>query len=106
MKAIKRPVAELDPMFFIPDGVDELNYAEDNDTSEEIMDEATGDAEVDTYSDPPVDDTDYPATPDIVSMLLPHNMRTSDTGAEVVDVVFEVDDIEGVTNYEVRVTKT
>lgn len=105
MKAIRRPATEIDPMFFIPDGVDELNYTEGNSTGEELVDEVSVDMDVDDYGDPPVDTTETPETPDILAMVTPHSMHTSDTGAEVVDVVFEVEDIAGVTNYEVRVTK-
>lgn len=91
-------------MFYIPEGVDELYYPEVNEVGEPD-EEIIVNVDVDEFGDPPVDDTDHPETPDILSMVNPQTLRRLDTGAEVVDVVFEVEDIAGVTNYEVRVTK-
>lgn len=97
-------------MFFIPEGVDELVYAEDESFlfNEEEMDEADA-AVLQEESDLDLpDEEDYadnPDAPQVLQVLNPQTLRTADTGAEVVDVVLEVDDIEDVTNYEVRVVK-
>lgn len=97
-------------MFFIPEGVDELVYSEEESISDEA-EESFADVDFlveEDLDDNQPDDTDYadnPDTPQILSVLAPQTIRTSSTGAEVVDVIFEVDDIEDVSNYELRVTK-
>lgn len=108
-RPIRRRQQAIDPMFFIPEGVDELVYSDEESVGGE---ESETFADVDISPDTDLDDnqpdeTDYagnPDTPQILS-IVSQTIRTSSTGAEVVDVVFDVEDIEDVSNYELRVTK-
>lgn len=115
-RAIKREPTALDPMFFIPEGVDELVYDEDlsyqantsaseGDVDDDLAEVEFNDDNVDYGSPDDVDYTDAPETPQIIGIIPPQVLRTGDSGAEVVDVILEVEDVDGVTNYELRVTK-
>lgn len=110
-RAVKRDTTPVDPMFFIPDGVDELYYTdhqliqssdetEESEDTEPFFDDT--DVQVD-YGDE-TDYSDAPETPQILG-IVSQTIRVNSTGNEVVDVVFEVDEVYGSTNYEFRVVK-
>lgn len=105
-KAIKRDEIALDPMFFIPDGMDEYVYI---DTEDLFLDE-DGQVEEEYLDDSFLvdDDTDYserPGVPKILGIVPPQVFRTTLAGNQVVDIVIEVEDIPGISKYEFRVTK-
>lgn len=101
---IRRETDDISPMFYVPDGVDELFYSDEQsvvDTEEdnepvEISDTFVSEDDINHY--------DGPETPDIIG-LTSQTVRTSNTGNQVIDVVIEVEDIPGIENYEFRVTK-
>lgn len=103
-RSVKRSESVIDPMFFIPEGTDEFVYTE---SEIEVVDDADNFAEIESSYDDGSDFADYsddPDTPDILGVIS-QTVRTSASGSQVVDVVIEVEDIEGIANYEVRVTK-
>lgn len=104
-RSVRREITQIDPLFPIPDGVDELVYRDDGEVSLlEILDDAG--LGVDDL-DGAFDDTNYendPDTPQIIGIVSQLVRRTS-VGNSVVDVIFEVEDIAGVTDYELRVTE-
>lgn len=108
-RPVKRSVTVLDPMFAIPAGTDEFRYSESDilytdDVEQEeglpddfVSDGSAGTDEFENYSEEP----DAPGILAVISQTL----RTSASGSQVVDMVIEVEDIEGAERYEVRVTK-
>lgn len=104
--SVKREVTALDPMFYIPEGVDEFVYEDENSWI----------PIVEPYEEPEIyfedtfvseDDLNYydgPETPDILGVV-EQIARTDETGRQVVDVILEVEDLPGVSNYEFRVTR-
>jgi hypothetical protein len=106
---VQRAVTEINPMFSIPDGVDELKYAEIAEDAElRAADDYTGTVETVVFTDM---DTDLPPeeiyidTPDIVGVIS-QVLRRSAGGNNVVDIIVEVDgDGAGISKYEFRVTK-
>lgn len=111
-KPVRTQTTEIDPMFFIPDGVDELQYGEGivvGENEEVDENEFEVDIDIDTSdSGEAEDDTDYangPETPTIFGIIPPQVIHMDTAGNEVVDVVFSVEDIFDATSYEIRVTK-
>lgn len=106
-KPVIRSKTELDPMFFIPEGVEELVYNDEFETTEPSEEEV--EVSYSDYSDEydVEDDNNYyegPATPEIIGVVS-QTIRRLPSGQQVVDVVIEVSDVAGAENYEVRVTK-
>lgn len=107
----------VDPMFYIPEGIDEDTWAyredadeitvdnEDTSLSEEASDEfGDVDSDVTIVDEGDASEDDAPMVIDnleVISQVL----RRANDGSQVVDIVVEVDDIPGITNYEFRVTK-
>lgn len=106
-----KPVASrdktvIDPAFYIPEGLEnEFVYAENTnyvsdeelDVSEFTSDEFVGDE----------DDFDNESTipvPDAPVVIL-QTIRTAPGGTQVVDVIVEVEDIPGVEDFELHVSK-
>lgn len=98
--------AVIDPNFFLPPGVIDMRYSTEQDVSSE--DDYTSDEEVDvTVVEVGVTDNSQADTltpPDNIT-IISQTVKISPDGHEVVDVVLEVDDIPGVTSYEVRLAK-
>lgn len=92
----RRGVSTIDPMFFIPEGVDELSYEGDNFFDEDVS------LDTSTVSGPD-EDEDGLEVPKITSIT--QKVRKTKAGMDVVDVIFEVQDIEGVKDFEIRVAK-
>lgn len=113
--SIKRDQHVLDPMFLIPDGMDEFVYDENEDTGgsdDDLEDDttiaATESGVVDDFEVVDEGDEGYNGggveTPEILG-IVSQTIRTKDDGSQVVDVIVEVEDIPGVSKYEVRVAK-
>lgn len=126
---IRTPEVTLDPRLFIPDGVIDIGVksseidpdlptpnpddTEDLDaTSGNSTDTpGTGDGGEVVYTPPtnndiPTEggDVDRLPTPQTL-VIVSQTIRIAPDGSSLVDVVVEVEDIPGVTNYDVRVTK-
>lgn len=105
--AAKRTQTAIDPMFFIPEGVDELVYDDtERNLDVEIVEEESEEIYDDVFlvDDTETSNTEAPETPDILSVI-EQTLRKTASGNQVVDVVVEVDDIPGISKYEFRVTK-
>lgn len=124
---IRTPEVNLDPRLFVPDGVIDLGVksseidpdlptpnVDDEDISEgstPSTDTGSGDGgdvvyQPPTNSDIPAESgtTDMLPTPQTIT-IISQTIRIAPDGSSLVDVVIEVEDIPGVTNYDVRVTK-
>jgi hypothetical protein len=103
-RPVRQRKSSVDPMFFIPDGVDELEYRE-----EEIFVESSEEDTIisaDVYEEPEfesdTDDSDLPGVPDIYG-IFSQTLRRNSSGSQVVDVVLDVEDMAN--QYDVRITK-
>lgn len=101
-RSVTRRKIEIDPMFFIPEGMDDFTYSDRNDLKPD--DFADNDPDITYDIDDGGDSTD-PQTPNILG-IDSQTLRRTAAGHVLVDVVLLVEDIEGVSNYEVRITKT
>lgn len=106
--ASKQPVV-LDPNFFAPPGVVDVRYINENETDgiypDDSEDTAGAENDIglpeDTVSDGTTDILQPPASVTIVSQTV----KVAADGKFAVDVVIEVEELPGVTNYETRLTK-
>lgn len=108
-KIIKKPEIVVNPNFFLPPGVVD---AREMDEEEFNLGGTKGDSGK-SYGDgsaPPVDIID--AGPPGVGLLPPfgidilsQEVRTTASGAQVVDVIIEFADIAGATGYDLRIGK-
>lgn len=90
----KRDEFVLDAMFDNPGDVDEFVYDENApDNSAEAFDIGVV-----------LDDEFGLPTPEILR-IISQDVRKNKKGDQIVDVIFEVQDIPGITKYEFRVTK-
>jgi hypothetical protein len=90
----KRAQTKINPMFHIPEGVDELIYQDFDPSDIYYYDTDTG--ENDFVGGIP--------TPHILGVI-EQTVRTLPSGTQVVDIVLEVEDIPGIEEFEVRVAK-
>lgn len=94
-KSVTQRVAEIDPMFYIPDDVEELRYKEPE--SIDFDDEQDPDSEADIFltsdtvlEDDSEEDLDYgPDVPAILSVA--QTFRRAPGGFNVIDATFEID---------------
>lgn len=101
----------IDPMFYIPEGMDDRvwAYQETPDVGEEPEDEDFSD-DFDVESDFSIIDEsdsegdDAPMAVDNLT-IISQTLRRAQDGTQVVDIVAEVDDVPGATKYEFRITK-
>lgn len=100
----------LDPMFYIPEGVDGFAYSEDetfeqndSDSGDSSVSDSFGDDGYEDFSTLPFEDG--PDTPEIIGIINPQRIRRTPSGQQVVDVIIEVTDVAAAANYEIRVTK-
>lgn len=110
----------LDPNFFLPPGVVDLRYINEEDVSDSMNDVSVdpsagdtldeiggavidvGDGEVlPTDGQPTTNYLQAPSTMSIVSQTV----KVAPDGRFVVDVVIDVEDVPGAANYEVRLSK-
>jgi hypothetical protein len=106
-KSVKREGTGVDPMFFIPEGVDELEYLDEESSlalAEDEDEEFFTFVDEESEDDSDVDYGDAPETPTILGIVPPQIIRMASDGSEVVDVVFEVEEVNA-DDYEFRVTK-
>lgn len=101
---------DFDPNLDIPIGLKNAREARLPDTTEDFPDPyADIDIQTETYEDEESeldeefvgDELAVPSTFEIISQTL----RTGPDGAQVVDVVVEVEDVPGAVKYEIRITK-
>lgn len=91
-RAVTQRAQEISHNFYIPEGLeDSFSYSE-NDGDDDDLDVPGG------FGNEGV------AIPDSL-VVISQTLRTLKNGQEVVDVVFEVENIPGATKYELRVTK-
>lgn len=102
-RAVKRSQSVVDPMFYIPEGTDEFVYSDEAVSVGDSLEETVID---DTFvgEDDYADYSDTPGVPDIMGVVS-QTIRTTAAGNQVVDLVIEVDAMEALSKYEVRVTK-
>jgi hypothetical protein len=124
---IRTPEVNLDPRLFIPDGVIDIGVKSSGidpenptDTPSATSAEAIEGVEVDDsgttddgevhYDEPsnlPVesgDEEDKLPTPQYIE-IVSQTIRIAPDGSSLVDVVINVEDIPGISNYDVRMTK-
>jgi hypothetical protein len=103
----------IDPRFDVPEGLDSFVY-EETTNPDELVTTPVGDSDViEIYTgEPSVEETDSddfthdaPPTPQEFS-ILSQTIHMSPDGRQLVDVEIEVEDIPGVIQIDVRVTKT
>lgn len=111
-RSAKRNEYVLDPMFQIPEGTDEFVYDENATiTEEETLDEffledgETGSVPDDTTL---IDDGGVegvgPRAPEAFA-IVSQTLRTAPGGQQVVDLIIDVTDVPGISEYEFRVTE-
>lgn len=105
----KQPVV-LDPNFFLPPNVVDVRYINDQDTAGFYGSDTVDDSDETVLEDPIVDPDDGTTTPNVIDApttmtIISQTVRVNPDGAFVVDVVIEVEDIPGIANYDVRLTK-
>ena len=104
------PPAEIDPNFYLPDGITNVHYATiDTSGSAEPIEGPDGTMQVvmyDLITDilPPAMGPPDLRPPDTCTVTS-QTVRVAPDGRFVVDVLLEIEDILGVANYDVRVTK-
>lgn len=112
---IRTPEVTVDPRLFVPDGVIDLNAKSketdpDNPTDIpelDVADETSGEGVVyDSFDDAGRDSTENDTLPapqyiNVVSQTV----RFGPDGSALVDVTVEVEEVPGVSNFEIRVTR-
>src|SRR5688500_14528032 len=98
---------EIDPRFFLPPNVIDLNYSDKTLPSSDAPDATVVEGSLSDAND--IEDISTPGgesilpPPDSVTFVSQTVKVTS--GGTVVDVVIDVEEISGVTQFEVRITK-
>lgn len=95
---VKRTKTEIDPTFFIPEGVDEIMYAEEDNIGEVFNEDYFLEGEIVT------EDSGRLPAPDTFKIISQDVYRKKGEG-RFVDIVAEVETIRGAVKYEIRVTK-
>lgn len=100
-----KQIVRVPPGVFIPDGVDDLKHVSQRAVDEDDgFDETSEMFETDvTYEDDSaVDDT--PPVPETF-VIISQTVRINADGSQVIDVVFETDDLPGTDQVEVKIVK-
>lgn len=101
---------DFDPNLDIPVGLKNARVAVSPNKTEDVPDpDADIDFQTETYIDEDSeldeefvgDELDVPGTFEIISQTV----RTGPDGSQVVDIVIDVEEVEGAVKYEVRITK-
>lgn len=106
---VQKTVKTLPNSFYIPDGVTEFEYGDVDDVF--VDGDTTTDENVSDLSDILVDYDVSVVLPDNLIpipenvTILSQTMRTAPGGQQVVDLIIQVDDIDGVDHFEPRATK-
>lgn len=114
-RPIRRDVETINPMFHIPEGVDELVYDDESLENSQYAEGTSEESEIvieeevvivlpETNTPEEEDTSGRPPAPRIIG-IVKQTLRTLKSGDERVDVVLEVEDIAGVDKYEFRVSK-
>jgi hypothetical protein len=110
------PPIEIDPNFFLPPDVVDMRYKEPDEENDSalVRDESTGEVVSVDYDEVGVSDIDGSESggsdsdalfpPDYVTVVS-QEVRVTGDGKFVVDVILDVEDIQGVIQYDVRLTK-
>jgi hypothetical protein len=100
----------IDPRFDIPEGLDSFVYDEPTEAELAALEEEDSDV-ITIYTGEPMDG-DYedvnheaPPTPEMFT-IVSQKIKMSPDGRQLVDVEIETEDIPGVRQLDVRVTKT
>lgn len=106
---VTQPPVKIDPNFALPPGITEVVYNTD-DGPEVSIDDDDEDITVTLFTDEePTMTADVPMTelqpPLFAQIVLPQKLYVSSDGRFAVDIIMEVDDVLGATNYDVRVSK-
>lgn len=121
---IKTPEVVLNPVFFLPPDVVDVRVADTSDPAEEdgvtyddvidaddVLTDGSSDNQDDGVSDTPNIPTDDDGegaevlpTPQWMQ-IIDQQVRIAPDGKAVVDVVIELEDVTGATEYDVRITK-
>jgi hypothetical protein len=110
---IKNPDVILNPVFFLPPDVIDVRVGDTSDPSEEdgvTYDDVveSSDVLVDDTPNIPIDDDGEGAevlpTPQWMN-IIDQQVRIAPDGKAVVDVVIELEDVTGATEYDIRMTK-
>jgi hypothetical protein len=100
-RSVRRAATEIDPMFEIPEGVDELVYIDEGYEVDDDELDGTGDGTISI-----VDETDGSQGPETIAPyikgIIEQIVRRQADGSQVIDVVLDVTDIFGANDYEVR----
>lgn len=101
----------IDPRFDIPEGLDSFVYSEPTEAQRAALESGEDSDVITIYTGEPTD-VDYedanhiaPATPQTF-IISSQKIKMSPDGRQLVDVEIEVEDIPGVIQIDVRVTKT
>lgn len=111
-RSVVRQTREINPMFNIPDGMDDWTHPDelllDEEDSLEDADDTDEDAEfesdIDIIDDGDDDTHDAPEVPENL-VVLSQTIRRNADGSMVVDLLVEVDDVPGFVKYDIRVVK-
>lgn len=103
----------LDPNFFLPPGVVDARYINDEDTAGLYdnndptgTDSDTTEVVDDSTTDTPIVETPNTIQPPANITIVSQTVRAVADGRYVVDVVIDVEDVPGISTYETRLTKT
>ena len=102
----------LDPMFSLPDGMDDWAYSDkpenDLDAAQEALEFVDSEDDVDSelaiIDDGDEETHDAPPVPDNF-VVLSQTLRRAPDGSHYVDLLFQVDDIPGVVKLDVGYSK-
>lgn len=108
---VRRNIDVISPLFDIPDGVDEFVYDETSSGELTLSEDSFSGSEGDEYdfsgdvfvTDDDINYSNAPPTP-AINGVIEEIVHTGPTGNQVIDVIIDVQDIEGAINYEFRVT--
>lgn len=109
--------SEIDPRFFLPPGVVDLEYRDGVEASSDTPDDASQNEivvdpiDIVDYDEATGFDLDAPTSaegtlppPDFIT-LVSQTARVNSGGGTVVDVIIDVQNVPGAASFEVRVTK-
>lgn len=103
-RPVRRKIENIDPMFSIPEGVDELVYDEELSDYNNYAEGTSEESEIIFEDEPAEDISGNPPAPRVLG-IVSQTMKKLKSGDERVDVVLSVEDIDGVDKYEFRVSK-
>lgn len=100
-KAVTPATLKVDRNFYIPDGLESVEYDSNDPTDDSAAEAVVGSSEGGEAGG----EGAGVLVPDRLK-IISQTLRTNKGGEMVVDVVVEVPDVKGVIKYDLRVTKT